>query len=62
MKKPEKTRRAFLKGAAITTAAVGTGAVAGTAVASSETEPKKAVKQGYQETDHVREYYRLARS
>ena len=62
MKQPEKTRRAFLKGAAVTTAAVGTGAVAGSAVASSDVEPKKAEKQGYRETDHVREYYRLARS
>ena len=62
MKKPEKTRRAFLKGAAVTTAAVGTGAVAGTAAASSDAEPKRAQKQGYRETDHVREYYRLART
>lgn len=61
MKKPEKNRRAFLKGAALTTAAVGTGAVTGSAVASNTDEPKKAEKHGYRETDHVREYYRLAR-
>ena len=61
MKKPEKPRRAFLRGAAVTTAAVGAGAVAGTAVAAEEVAPKKAEKHGYQESDHVREYYRLAR-
>ena len=62
MKKPEQTRRAFLKGAAVTTAAVGTGAVATSAVASTDAEPKQVEKHGYRETDHVREYYRLARS
>ncbi|MGB5706836.1 MAG: twin-arginine translocation signal domain-containing protein [Arenicellales bacterium] len=55
-------RRSFLKGAAITTAAVGSGALAAEALAE-QTDPEntKAVSQGYQESDHVKEYYRLAR-
>ncbi len=61
MKKPEKTRRSFLKGAAVTTAAVGTGAVSSGVLADAGTTPKKVEKQGYRETDHVRDYYRLAR-
>jgi len=55
-------RRTFLKGAAVTTAAVGSGAITANALAEDVTkENKKPQKVGYQETDHVREYYRLAR-
>jgi len=55
-------RRSFLKGAAITTAAVGSGALAAEALAEqTDAENTEAVSQGYQESDHVKEYYRLAR-
>jgi len=55
-------RRSFLKGAAVTTAAVGAGAITTNALAEEVTaENKKTQKLGYQETDHVRDYYRLAR-
>ncbi len=64
MERPESDaeRRSFLKGAAITTAAVGSGAFASNTLAS-ETEATKSAptKLGYQETEHVKEYYRLAR-
>jgi hypothetical protein len=55
-------RRSFLKGATITTAAVGSGALAANVLAA-ETDPEKArpANLGYQETVHVKEYYRLAR-
>jgi hypothetical protein len=62
MKKPEETRRSFLKGAAVTTAAVGTGIASRGVIADNDAEPKKAIRQGYQESDHVRAYYRLARN
>ncbi len=61
MKKPEKARRAFLKGAAVTTAAIGTGAAASGVLAGTEETTETVAKQGYRETDHVRAYYRLAR-
>jgi hypothetical protein len=61
MNKPEKTRRSFLKGAAVTTAAVGTGVASRGVLAGDETTPEKAARKGYRETDHVRAYYRLAR-
>jgi len=61
--KQEKTaRREFLKGAAVASAAAGAGVLATNAVAD-ETAPESVESQqlGYQETDHVRAYYRLAR-
>ena len=61
MKKPEENRRSFLKGAALTTAAVGTGVTSRSVLADDDAQTKKAVRQGYRESDHVREYYRLAR-
>jgi hypothetical protein len=70
MKKTVKTsrqseasgRRSFLKGAAITTAAVGSGALAGEALAERTDADKPPVTtQGYQESEHVKDYYRLAR-
>lgn len=60
-------RRWFLKGAAITTAAVGCGVLATNAMAvevdakNSMAVKSKAVKTGYQETEHVRAYYKHAR-
>ena len=55
-------RRSFIKGAAVATAAVGSGALAANALAEdTSTDTKKPQKMGYQETDHVRDYYRLAR-
>ncbi|NKB76781.1 MAG: twin-arginine translocation signal domain-containing protein [Gammaproteobacteria bacterium] len=58
----KKDRRAFLKGASATAVAVGTGAVSANVLAdATSAEIKPVVKEGYRETDHVREYYRLAR-
>jgi hypothetical protein len=54
-------RRDFLKAAGIT------GATAGVAAMAFKTKPAKAVisnvetKTGYQETEHVKTYYELAR-
>lgn len=61
MKKPEEARRTFLKGAAVTTAAVGTAIASRGVIADNDAEPEKAVSKGYRESDHVRAYYRLAR-
>lgn len=57
----QAARRSFLKGAAVTTAAVGSGALAANAVAEQVAQEAPKSKQGYQETAHVRDYYRLAR-
>ena len=55
-------RRSFLKGAAVAGAAVGTGAVTSQTLADvAEEQPEKVAKKGYRETEHIREYYRLAR-
>ena len=54
-------RRSVLKGAAVTTVAIGTGSVAGQAMAEDISTVKPKSKQGYRETRHVKEYYRLAR-
>ena len=54
-------RRSFLKGAAVSTVAVSSGAITANAVADHEPEAKAKSKQGYKLTDHVKEYYRLAR-
>ena len=55
-------RRSFLKGAAVTTAAVTSGALAGDALAAqTEAESAPIATPGYQETAHIKEYYRLAR-
>lgn len=54
-------RRSFLKGAAVTTAAVSGGALAANAMAAEHDDKVVAVKTGYQETDHVKAYYKLAR-
>ena len=55
-------RRSFLKGAGVAAAAVGSGAVSAKTLEKPEyNEPSVVRQSGYQETDHVREYYRLAR-
>lgn len=58
-------RRGFLQSAAVVSA--GASVSAGSAVASDLTEAvepvmPKPVHRGYEETEHVREYYRKARS
>lgn len=55
-------RRSFLKGAALTGAAVGSGA-ATTGAMADDSQPgvEPPAREGYRETDHVRDYYRLAR-
>ena len=55
-------RRSFLKSAAVAGTAVGAGAVTAESLADIVKEPSEPVaKKGYQESDHIREYYRLAR-
>ena len=64
MKKVETSnlqRRSFLKGAAVSTVAVGSGAITTSAVADHVPETKAKSNQGYKLTSHVKEYYRLAR-
>ena len=60
--KTEIHRRNFLKTAGLS---VGAAAVAGIALSSSKAEAKPASGErqdaGYQETDHVQTYYKLAR-
>ena len=52
-----------MAGTTVTAAAVGAGAVAATAEAAPGAAPEaSAVPKGYHETDHIREYYRRARS
>ncbi len=55
-------RRDFLKGLAVTGAAVGLGAAAGPVIAApaEAPSPTKTSKQGYHETAHIRDYYRSA--
>ena len=55
-------RRSFLKGAGVAAAAVGSGVVSAETLEKPEhSEPSVVRPSGYQETDHVREYYRVAR-
>jgi len=61
-----KSRRNFLRRAVVATGATGAAAAAyatGTTVESTPDSAKPAPKsdKGYRETDHIREYYRLAR-
>ncbi|MBD3609410.1 MAG: twin-arginine translocation signal domain-containing protein [Gammaproteobacteria bacterium] len=56
-------RREFLKGAAAAGGAVALGMATGEAVASVEpAEVKKTAAKGYHETQHIRDYYKSARS
>ena len=64
MKKTETKilkRRSFLKGAALTTVAAGSGALTTSASADHTSEEVTPTQQGYRETKHIKEYYRLAR-
>ena len=55
-------RREFLKTAGIAGAAAGLAVAAGTGPAQADRAPQDAPKGlGYQETEHVRTYYELAR-
>ncbi|MDD9822845.1 MAG: twin-arginine translocation signal domain-containing protein [Gammaproteobacteria bacterium] len=61
--KPARTRRAFLKGAAVAGVAGVTGATAGVAAADLPAADKTPAEtgDGYRETAHIRAYYRAAR-
>ena len=67
MKTPKSDRRAFLKGVAVASGATAVAVAGGSAVADvSGAKPeglkaKAEGRKGYHETDHIREYYRLAR-
>lgn len=55
-------RRSFLKSTVVTSAAVGIGVLTSHVAAESTVEQVTPVTNlGYRETDHIREYYRLAR-
>jgi len=66
LERPRRDRRTFLKGVAAVGGATAVAVAGGAAVAdvSSEKAPKAEAKspesKGYRETDHIREYYRLA--
>ena len=66
MKTLKGDRRAFLKGVAVAGGATAVAAAGGAAVADVSAEKAPAAKakaegsKGYHETDHIREYYRLA--
>ena len=54
-------RRDFLKAASLTGGAAGVAAVALTSKSAKAAVPESGDKSGYQETDHVKKYYELAR-
>lgn len=57
-------RREFLKGTAAAGGAVALGMVSGHAIADSDEDkaPEKKESKGYHLTQHIRDYYRTARS
>ena len=57
---PDPARRGFLKAAPLGALLVAAGAAAKTAPALAPPLPEPERKRGYQETAHVREYYRTA--
>jgi len=62
----KKSRRSFLRRAVVATGATSAAAAAyatGTTVdpAPEAAKPESQGGKGYRETDHIREYYRLAR-
>jgi nitrous oxide reductase len=67
-KTPRGDRRAFLKGVAVAGGATAVAVAGGSAVADVSADRPGAAKakaegsKGYHETDHIREYYRLAQS
>jgi nitrous oxide reductase len=54
-------RRDFLKAAGLTGGAAGLAAVALTTKSAKAAVPETGAKSGYQETEHVKKYYELAR-
>ncbi len=54
-------RREFLKAAGISGAVAGVAAVALSGTSASAAVPEKGKSAGYQETEHVKTYYELAR-
>ncbi len=54
-------RREFLRAAGVTGAAAGVAAVALSGKSASAATPESGKKAGYQETEHVKTYYELAR-
>lgn len=70
MKKQEvkQTRRAFLRGALITGGAAAAAIAAGDSLAApqapavKDAQPQSAESKGYHVTDHIRDYYKTARS
>ncbi len=54
-------RRDFLKAAGITGGAAAVAAVALTSKSATAAIPESGKHSGYQETDHVKKYYELAR-
>jgi len=54
-------RRDFLKAAGLTGATAGLAAVALTSKSAKAAVPESGGKSGYQETEHVKKYYELAR-
>ncbi len=54
-------RRDFLKAAGITGGAAGVAAMALTSKSAKAAVPDSGSSSGYQETDHVKKYYELAR-
>jgi hypothetical protein len=54
-------RREFLKAAGVTGAAAGVAAVTLSGESASAASPESGTKAGYQETEHVKTYYELAR-
>lgn len=55
-------RRTVLKGTAVAGAAIGSGVLSAELLAETRETPKPVNQsKGYRETDHIRDYYRLAR-
>lgn len=58
----KNTRREFLKGAGLATGAAGVAAVVlSSKPAQAKVSQAEARQSGYQETEHVKKYYELAR-
>jgi len=54
-------RRDFLKAAGVAGGAAGVAAVALSSESAKAAKPESGTRSGYQETDHVKKYYELAR-
>lgn len=66
LQRPRRDRRTFLKGVAAAGGATAVAVAGGAAVAdvssknTAKAEAEAPESKGYRETDHIREYYRLA--